>query len=403
MTSKSLKLVWVLNHQGGELLPNQGEDLKLLWLITDLQSIMGHLSSGSWYQLILWASLRLPSGAQASPYGFVVSMGIWSRHLVCVCLSYNSWGELRTLPHTLHYSSTISCISHFPTLNSHSPAQGVLQEGSTCGHEAVSPTPSSDTPQSTSAASASALTSSSFQYDSHFLECRYWCLSYVLQLCLCLCSNLFLYHTSLSITISLCDWTGTFHQGHQYCLPFKQTPSNSAFLVGGTIPVEEFTSLSSISTLLLHWDLWHCHLCHHHLACIKKLHSGWWWVKVWFKSEPWSSMWSLQGYSRASIPLQLVSTVMCMALSRCPHIRGIATATGHLYSLMTLLQGSLPPEVKSETFAFKPFKAWAENVTGGKTGHSEGYKGREALATFIHTNTILICSSLQHHSVEGDS
>ena len=38
--------------------------------------------------------------------------------------------------------------------------------------------------------------------------------------------------------------------------------------------MEEFASLSSATTLPLNWDLWHGCLCHHHLASIKKLHSG---------------------------------------------------------------------------------------------------------------------------------
>src|ERR1700754_2518908 len=50
--------------------------------------------------------------------------------------------------------------------------------------------------------------------------------------------------------------------------------TNAAYLIGDTIPVQEFASLSSTTTLPLDWDLWHRRLCHHHLAGIKKLLSG---------------------------------------------------------------------------------------------------------------------------------
>jgi len=52
------------------------------------------------------------------------------------------------------------------------------------------------------------------------------------------------------------------------------SPSNSAFLLGKTIPVQQIASLSSLSPLPLDLSLWHRHLCHHHLAGVKKLLSG---------------------------------------------------------------------------------------------------------------------------------
>ena len=51
-------------------------------------------------------------------------------------------------------------------------------------------------------------------------------------------------------------------------------PSNSAFLLGETIPVQQIPSLLSSLPLPLDLSLWHHHLCHHHLAGIKKLLSG---------------------------------------------------------------------------------------------------------------------------------
>src|SRR6266702_5812766 len=59
-------------------------------------------------------------------------------------------------------------------------------------------------------------------------------------------------------------------------LPSKRrlVPLMQPIFLGDTIPVEEFASLSSATTLPLDWDLWHHRLCHHHLAGIKKLLSG---------------------------------------------------------------------------------------------------------------------------------
>ena len=53
------------------------------------------------------------------------------------------------------------------------------------------------------------------------------------------------------------------------------SPSNSAFLLGETIPVQQIASLSSSSSPLpLDLSLWDRRLCHHHLAGVKKLLSG---------------------------------------------------------------------------------------------------------------------------------
>ena len=52
------------------------------------------------------------------------------------------------------------------------------------------------------------------------------------------------------------------------------SPSNSAFLIGETLPVQQLASLSSSAPLPLDLSLWHRRLCHHHLAGVKKLLSG---------------------------------------------------------------------------------------------------------------------------------
>jgi len=52
------------------------------------------------------------------------------------------------------------------------------------------------------------------------------------------------------------------------------SPSNSAFLLRETIPVQQIASLSSTSLLPLDLSFWHHRLCYHHLAGVKKLLSG---------------------------------------------------------------------------------------------------------------------------------
>ena len=199
----------------------------------------------------------------------------------------------------------------------------------TASPASTSPQAPSDTPQSTSAASASALSSSSFQHDSHtswnadtgasaHMTChRHWMRNlkpHRLQIRLAdgsvvysegvglvhfnpvvngqemapleftnvlyvpaLCSNLFsVLFLTLHRHFTVCIEQDTMHfiRDNKVAFQAKTGASNSAFLVGETIPVEEFASLSSATTLPLDWDLWHRHLCHHHLAGIRKLQSG---------------------------------------------------------------------------------------------------------------------------------
>ena len=79
-------------------------------------------------------------------------------------------------------------------------------------------------------------------------------------------------HRHFTVTIEL-D-TLNFIRSGQTLFQAKVSPSNAAFLVGQTVPVEEFASLSSTTTLPMDLDLWHRRLCHHHLAGVKKLLSG---------------------------------------------------------------------------------------------------------------------------------
>ena len=92
-----------------------------------------------------------------------------------------------------------------------------------------------------------------------------------------LSSNLFsvLYLTMhRSFTIFIERDTLHFVRDSKILIQAHVSPSNSAFLLGETIPVQQIASLSSSSPLPLDLSLWHRRLCHHHLAGVKKLLSG---------------------------------------------------------------------------------------------------------------------------------
>ena len=75
-------------------------------------------------------------------------------------------------------------------------------------------------------------------------------------------------------TVSIEQDTLHFIRGGHIVFQARVSTSNAAYLVGDTIPVAEFASLSSTATLLINVSLLHCCLCHHHLIGIKKLLSG---------------------------------------------------------------------------------------------------------------------------------
>jgi hypothetical protein len=173
----------------------------------------------------------------------------------------------------------------------------------------------------------------------------------------------------------------------------KTGASNAAYLVGDTIPVEEYTSLSSATTLPLDQDLWHCRLCHSHLAGIKKLLSGN--LVTGFKldsqenpdpvceackagkmhADPFPN-----STSRASKPLQLIHSDVHGPVK-------VPTHSGYRYWVTLIDDFSCFKAVyllkqKSETFAaFKQFKAWAENVTRAKLGTLRDDKGGEYMSS----------------------
>ena len=79
-------------------------------------------------------------------------------------------------------------------------------------------------------------------------------------------------HRHFTVSIEL----GTLHfiRGGHTVFQVKISSSNAAYLVGDTIPVEEFALLSFTATLPSDLTLLHRRLCHHHLAGIRKLLSG---------------------------------------------------------------------------------------------------------------------------------
>ena len=172
----------------------------------------------------------------------------------------------------------------------------------------------------------------------------------------------------------------------------KVTASNSAFLLGETIPVQQLASLSS--TLPPAWDLalWHRRLCHHHLAGVKKLLSGnlVTGLKLDSHADPDLVCEACKAgkmhanpfpisHSRASRPLQLVHSDVHGPLK-------VSTQQGYRYWITFIDDHSRFKAVyllkrKSEAFAaFKQFRAWAENVTGERLGSLRDDKGGEYMS-----------------------
>jgi len=210
-----------------------------------------------------------------------------------------------------------------------------------------------------------------------------------------LSSNLFtvLYLTMhRHFTVSIIMDTLNFIRSGQTVFQAKVMPSNSAFLVGETVPVEEFASLSSTTTLSLDLDLWHRRLCHHHLTGVKKLLSGnlVTGIKLDSQADPdpvceackAGKMHAdpfLSSQSKASRPLQLIHSDVHGPVK-------VHTHQGYCYWVSFIDDFSRFKAVyllkrKSETFAaFKQFKAWAENVTGERIGSLRDDKGGEYMS-----------------------
>jgi hypothetical protein len=218
-----------------------------------------------------------------------------------------------------------------------------------------------------------------------------------------LSSNLFsvLYLTMhRCFSISIVRDTLHFIRDSKILFQASVTPSNSALLVGETIPVQQLASLSSSSPLPLDLALWHRRLCHHHLAGVKKLISGN--LVTGFRLDSQADPDPVceackagkmhanpfpTSQSRASRPLQLVHSDVHGPVK-------VRTHQGYRYWVTFIDDFSRFKAVyllkhKSETFAaFKQYKAWAENVTGARLGSLRDDKGGEYMSrefdAFLH-------------------
>ena len=191
--------------------------------------------------------------------------------------------------------------------------------------------------------------------------------------------------------------TLNFLRDAQITLQARVSLSNNAFLTGETIPVEEFASLSSSTTLPMNLQLWHHRLCHYHLAGVKKLLSGN--LVTGFKlnsranpdlvceackagkmhADPFPI-----SHSKTSIPLQLVHSDLHGPLK-------VSTHQGYRYWVSFIddfshFKATYLLKHKSETLnAFKQFKAWAENVTSQRLGTLRDDKGGEYMSKEFDT------------------
>ncbi len=197
-------------------------------------------------------------------------------------------------------------------------------------------------------------------------------------------------HHHFTVSISL-D-TLHFIRAGQTVFQAKVSSSNAAYLIGNTIPVEEFASLSSTATLPFDLTLLHRRLCHHHLAGIRKLLSGnlVTGLRLDSKAEPDPVCEACKAgkmhadpfpasSTRASRPLQLVHSDVHGPVK-------VSTHQGYRYWVSFIDDFSHFKAVyllkhKSEAFAaFKQFKAWAENLTGQRMGSLHDDKGGEYMS-----------------------
>ena len=210
-----------------------------------------------------------------------------------------------------------------------------------------------------------------------------------------LSSNLFsvLYLTMhQSFTILIERDTLHFIRDNKILFQAHVSPSNSAFLLGNTIPVQQIASLSTSSPLPLDLSLWHRRLCHQHLAGVKKLLSGN--LVTGFRldsqADPDPVCEACKAgkmhanpfpisHSRASKPLQLMHSEVYGPVK-------VPTHQGYRYWVTFIddfpcFMAVYLLKRKSETFAaFKQFKAWAENVNGHRLGCLRDDKGSEYMS-----------------------
>ena len=172
----------------------------------------------------------------------------------------------------------------------------------------------------------------------------------------------------------------------------KVNTSNSAFLQGSTIPLNESVNLSSSTTIPLDLSLWHRRLCHHNYDGVKKLVKDGLVTGLKLNSsaapdpicepclagkmnaDPFHS-----SNSRAKQPLGLVHTDVHGPVK-------VQTVSGYRYWVtfiddFTRLRAAIPLKRKSDTFAaFKQYKAWAETKTNHKIKILRDDKGGEYMS-----------------------
>ena len=186
--------------------------------------------------------------------------------------------------------------------------------------------------------------------------------------------------------------TMNFELDNRLLFVAKVNSSNSAFLQGQTIPLEQCANLSSSTTIPLDLSLWHRRLCHHNYSGVRKL------VKEGLvtglkldspampdpicepciagkmTADPFPS-----SSSRATQPLGLVHCDVHGPVK-------VQTMSGYRYWATFIddcsrFRAVIPLKRKSDTFAaFKQFKAWAETKTDKRIKIIRDDKGGEYMS-----------------------
>jgi transposase InsO family protein len=172
----------------------------------------------------------------------------------------------------------------------------------------------------------------------------------------------------------------------------KVNVSNSAFLQGDTIPVEEHVNLSSSATLPVDLTLWHRRLCHHHIAGVKKLIRNNLVDGLHLDSaadpDPVCEPCKAGKMHADPFPPSTTSTSEVLQLVHCDVHGPVKTRTqsGYRYWVIFVDDYTRHRAVyllthKSQTFgAFKQYKSWSENITGKRIKCLRDDKGGEFIS-----------------------
>lgn len=210
-----------------------------------------------------------------------------------------------------------------------------------------------------------------------------------------LCNNLL---SVLYLTMNRCFHvriikdTMNFELDNRLLFVAKVNSSNSAFLQGQTVPLEECVNLSSSTTLPMDLSLWHRRLCHHNYNGVRKLVKEGLVTGLKLDSsatpDPICEPCIAGKMTADPFPSSSSRATQVLGLIHCD-VHGpvkVQTVSGYRYWATFIddcsrFRAVIPLRRKSDTFAaFKQFKAWAETKTDKRIKILRDDKGGEYMS-----------------------